>query len=142
MVSRVPSLFRVCQLLCLALFSCVTPPPGEPRRPYGITPANAAVDNMPDYHVGRTIRFVNESYPTVTGITLSWEGFSGEDEVTGEESFSVTVEPGGSAFCAIVPDVLDVSDGESFTVTSVRATRIRYSDGSAWADPFGRFEGE
>ncbi len=142
MVSRVPSFFLSVSLVCLSLVSCVTPPPGETRRPYGIFPAIAADERIEGNHVARPFRFVNESDQTVTDITLSWEGFSGEDDVSGEESFPVTVEPGGSAVCAIAPVQYGVSVGDSFTVTTVRATRIRYTDGSVWADPFGRFEWE
>ncbi len=133
---------RCLLLLEIFLVSCASLPTGENRRPYGIIPTCGTIEDTFNNSAEYAFHFVNESDLEVTDITISWEGFLGEDSVSGEESFSVTVEPGGSAVCTIVPDFYEVSDGEPCTLVTVRAKRIHYSDGSVWADPFGQFEGE
>ncbi len=141
MFRRVVAIALSLALIQAVFLSCITLSRDDSRPPYGLLTADSAEGSGGALDGTYTYLFVNESNLVVTHITLAWEGYSGEESVSGEESYSVIVEAGGSCTCAISPDIYAGFTTEAVTVETVRATLIRYSDGSFWSDPFGRYEG-
>ena len=123
----------------ILLAACASRPDGERRVPYSIaareSPRGAATREYRPYY------FLNESERTVESVLIAWEGYAGEERVSGEESLAFSCEPGSPAPFEIFVGEYARDAPEPVIVDTVTARRIRYSDGTDWADPFGAYAG-